>query len=276
MNLFLTHTGDAAREGIGAATQYILFTYASSRNLNLKFKFNGFSNVDQYQFHPEYDINTWADKFNRFFNFPDDSIPFDHQNIQLNNIPEVEDYIKNNLINTPTVVTLKSKNNGLLNINPEPLKQYFWELTERINHDTILDENTYNISLHIRSFNACDTDPNPGRQYYSDDKKTFYINLINKILQIPTDKPKKFYLHTQIGEENFSYLKDLNCDYTVLNNTYPWISLSYMIQSDLLVGANSSFSYIAHLLSKNKSIFRNDFWHTLYADTILVDTQGNF
>lgn len=277
MSVFLSHTGNGFNEGIGATVQYILFTYVLSRDLNLKFNFDGFSNVDQYQFHPEFNVQTWSEKFNSFFNFPNDTINTEHDSLLLNNILEVKDFLKQNTsLTKDTLINLKPKNNGLLSNNPEPYKQYFWELTDRIRHDYLLNKDIFNISIHIRSFNKQDSDTNPIRQYYSDDKKEFYLNLIKQILNEPTEKEKKIYLHTQIGEENFSFLKDLNCNYTVLNNVYPWISLSYMIQSDLLVGANSSFSYIAHLLNKNKSIFRNDFWHTLYNDTSRINSNGNY
>ena len=58
---------------------------------------------------------------------------------------------------------------------------------------------------------------------------------------------------------------------------YPTISVYHMANADVLVMANSSLSYIAHLYGKCFTIARDSFYHKLYETTsVRADSTGAF
>jgi hypothetical protein len=278
MSIYLAADSNSKNEGIGSATQYQLFLYGVCKKLNLKYAFLGFKDINMYQFHPEYDVTTWANKFTEYFNFPNELITDNYIIKHVADLNDVQNFIKNEDINTDTLLLLPPLLAGLLQLNSNEYREHFYTLSDNIKHDSVLDNTKYNISLHIRSLNKFDTDPNPIRELFDSNKNNYYTNIISNICKIQTEKEKIFHIHTQLNQETFNFLKQSqpDCTFIFYENTYPWVSLSCMIQSDILVGANSSLSYIAHLLNKNKSIFRNNFWHSLYSDCILADENGNF
>jgi hypothetical protein len=78
-----------------------------------------------------------------------------------------------------------------------------------------------------------------------------------------------FYIFSQGNEEEFQFLKKENVFLHIEEN--PLISLYHMINADFLITANSSLSYIAHLLSNHEKCFgRVNFWHKWKKETILI------
>ena len=52
-------------------------------------------------------------------------------------------------------------------------------------------------------------------------------------------------------------------------------SLKLLISSDILVCSNSSFSYVAHIISGSESYFSSDFRYKIYPNSRYYDDLGN-
>jgi hypothetical protein len=275
-NIYLKVNSDGENsEGIGSMAQYQLIAYGLSKHLNLKYAFLGFKNLQHYQHHSQYNKNSWCELFNNYFNFPNELFHHDYDEIKMG-IYDLFNYIKTkNKLNKDLVIDINPKE--LFHLNVNDYKQHINKLSDNINHKIQLDKTKNNISIHIRSLNKIDTDLDPVRDYFDETKTSYYSNLINNIDKVPTKKEKIYHIHSQTEETKLKFLEEnINSKIIYHINSNPCISLSYMIQSDLLVGSKSSFSYIAHLLNKNKSLFRNNFWMHLYHQTFLIDENGNF
>jgi hypothetical protein len=283
-DIFLSVNSDGGNtEGIGSMVQYQLFVYALAKNLNLGYAFFGFKNLQHYQHHEDYTQDSWCKKINGYFNLPNELIDEDYKlvNLNLNQVSDFINFLNSNKSNDKKVV-INIRQWDILKLDVNSYKSYFLELSKRIKHDTLLNEDKNHISIHIRSENKMDSLLEPSldanREFFDSSKIDFYKNIIQKINNIPSKKQKKYHIHSQIKENDLLFIKDIVGDKNIqfYNNVYPWISLSCMIQSNVLVASKSSFSYIAHLLNKNKCLFRNNFWQNLYKETILVDNKGNF
>lgn len=269
----MTSTNDGLHtEGIGSMAQLQLFTYALAKSINVKYAFNGFKNLHHYQYHPEFTSDTWSNKFTDFFNLPNEldfNEPYDM--ILVNDINKLYNTVSNykNLEKNLIISLIGSE---LVKLNIFYLKKYLFDLSDRVKHPVILDNNYEHISIHARVFTETDSDPN--RVFYSNDKQNYYKQLIKNIFEKFSGKPKKLHIHSQIPKENFSYLNEYEPNFYI--NSYPWESISCMIQSNYLIGSASSFSYISHMLNKNKFFINRGFYHSLYNDSIIVDDNGNF
>lgn len=259
-------------EGIGSMAQIQLIVYALAKSLNVKYAFGGFKNLHHFQYHPEFTSDTWSNKFTNFFNLPNelnfndsyDVLHIDDINTLIDTISNIKN-LKKNLV----LSVLRSE---LLNLNISNFKKYLFKISDGINHPFILDKNCEHISVHARVFTETDNDPY--RNYYTKNKQNFYKTLIENIFKKFPETKKKLHIHSQIPEENFSYLNEYNPIFYI--NSYPWESLSCMIQSNYLIASSSSFSYITHMLNKNKFFINRGFYHSLYNDSIIVDDEGNF
>ena len=275
-NIYLKVNSDGENsEGIGSMAQYQLIAYGLCKQLNLKYAFLGFKNLQHYQHHPEYTKDTWCELFDNYFNFPNELINHDYDVIKMG-LSDLFNYIKTKTkLNKDVVIDINQHELFHLNIND--YRQNINNLSDNINHKIKLDKTKNNISIHIRALNKIDTDLDPVRECFDETKISYYSNLIKNIDKAPSKKEKIYHIHAQIEETTLKFLEEhIDSEIIYHINANPCISLSYMIQSDLLVGSKSSFSYIAHLLNKNKSLFRNNFWSRLYYQTFLIDENGNF
>lgn len=250
------------REGIGSVAQWVLRTIAVSNLLNYDFYFEGFKNINHYQ-HENINPFIWDKNFNEFFNF-DYFSNKNKNNIEFNitNASQIEQIFENNLIKIfNDKILIKLKNDLRFENN-------------------IFNKEKINIALHIRIFNSMDNDLWSAREYFSpsNEKAYYYSNIIKKIEDAFPERKLDFYIYSQGDLENFNIFKvsnDKNNMYLKINET-TLSSLYHMINADIFVASNSSFSYIAHLLSNGISIFRDNFYHGLYPNAILTDINGNF
>ena len=279
-NIYLSVNSDGNNsEGIGSMVQYQLFAYALAKSLNLKYAFFGFKNLEHYQNHIGYTQSMWCEKINNYFNFPNE-LDSDNLSVIKLNLQELFEYLNSNpKIDKNIVIDIRQWD--LLRLNANLYKKYFFELSDRINHEVFLETNKNNISLHIRSRSKLDEvfEPvlNTDREFFDNNNIDYYKKILKKIDEQESKKEKIFHIHTQLSENELTSLKDgINSEFKYYCNDLPWNSLSCMIQSDILIAAKSSFSYIGHLLNKNKCLFRNNFWQSLYKETILLDNKGNF
>lgn len=266
-NIYLTTSSDGLKtEGIGAMAQYQIICYLISKIYNTKFYFTGFKNLQHYQY-----FNTtqekWDQDITEFFNF------------------EIADQLTYNTINindhASFNININQKNNVILNMQPHYLMKTIDEIiNESKTRETLLNlknnlkldqqkkyfyKNKKNIAIHIRKFTKTDCDLFSGREYFNENKKNIYIDYIRKL----DNENHIFHIFSQGREEEFQFLKKDNVVLHIEEN--PLISLYHMINADLLITANSSLSYIAHLLGNHEKCFgRSNFWHKWKKETILI------
>ena len=146
------------------------------------------------------------------------------------------------------------------------------ELGKNIKLDNSLkyfNKDKQNIAIHIRKYTQTDCDLNPRRELFDKSKENYYIDLINQL----NNNNNEFHIFSQGKEENFNFLKK---DNVVLHiEEHPLTSLYHMINTDVLVTANSSLSYVAHLLGNHKQCFvRDTFFHRWKPNSIYIKNKG--
>jgi len=86
-----------------------------------------------------------------------------------------------------------------------------------------------------------------------------------------------FHVYSQGTPKDFGFFFDLDHNVILHIEEYPTVSLYHMATSDVLVMANSSLSYVAHLYGKCFTIARDSFYHKLYEKTsVRADQTGSF
>ena len=264
MIYFTTNSDGNHTEGIGAMAQYQIICYVLSKLYNVNFYFTGFKNLTHYQY---FDITQeqWCKDITNFFNLPT-SKDLDLPTINFHQLDiELDDFINNNnvIINFEPHYLLSFMDNYIDN---DEMQNILIELKKNIilnNNLKYFDKEKQNIAIHIRKYTQTDCDLNPRREYFDESKKDYYINLINKLDNNKVD----FHIYSQGKEEEFNFLNKNNIKLHIEEN--PLVSLYHMINSDIFITANSSLSYIAHLLGNHKQCFvRDTFFHKWKNNTI--------
>jgi len=267
MIYFTTNSDGNHTEGIGAMAQYQIICYVLSKLYNVNFYFTGFKNLTHYQY---FDITQeqWCKDITNFFNFSvSNNLNLPIVNFYQLNI-ELENFIHNNdniIINFESKYLLSFMDDY---INDNKVQNILTELGKNIrlnNNLKYFNKEKQNIAIHIRKYTQTDCDLNPRREYFEESKKDYYINLINKL---DNDKVN-FYIYSQGNKDDFNFLKKDNIFLHIEEN--PLISLYHMINSDIFITANSSLSYIAHLLGNHKQCFvRDTFFHQWKPNSIYI------
>lgn len=264
------------REGIGAICQYQLMLYSICRKFNVEFYNSGFKNIG----HSTYNNfqGDWSNCFTKFFNFSSE------RNIENKfSFSDIDHYFINFIE--------ENKNNDhdiLIYLDPEKVLTYGQSIVDEIYEKEYLKEiknnfvfsgnyfssNYLNISFHIRSLNPEDIIFQDCREYYNLKEIDKYIGLIDSLKNICLGEKVKLHIHSQGNTDDF--LKLLKCSQNnfevVLHlNDDPISDIYHMAHSDLLIMANSSFSWISHLLNYNTTIVRDNFWHAIYPNTLKMN-----
>jgi hypothetical protein len=170
---------------------------------------------------------------------------------QLINIkPNYKNYDKNSPnkdvdIFGPAITYPTFFNNVDYNLNSEcikHIKKLFWQ---NKNKDTYFNNNSFNVSIHIRRHNKHDN-----RIHGTDTPNSYYINVINHIIKNNIDKTLIFHIYSQDDINNFkefSNIDNIKCNFHLdqdITNTF--IGL---VAADILVMSQSAFSYVAALLT---------------------------
>lgn len=270
------------REGIGAISQYQLMLYAICKKFDVCFYNSGFKNIGHSTYN-DCSIDEWSNLFTKFFNF--------------STTRKIETKISFSELNTDffsTINRFKSSNKDvLIYLNPECVLKYGQEIINEIYEKEYLKdlknnlefENSYfsndclNISFHIRAINSEDNMFQEFRELYEYKKTEGYINLITNLKSICFGEKVNLYIHSQGVENNFLDIltcSEENFKIILRLNDSPISDIFHMSHADLLVMANSSYSWISHLMNYNISIVRDNFWHSTYPNTIKVDKNYFF
>lgn len=266
MSVYFTTNSDGDNtEGIGAMAQHQIICYILSKLYNVKFYFTGFRNLTHYQY---FDITQeqWCKDITNFFNFPISknlNLPIINFH-QLNS--ELDSFINNNnniIINFEPRYLLSFMNNYIDN---NEIQNILTELGKNIILDNDLkyfNKKKQNIAIHIRKYTPTDCDSHSRRELFDKSKKDYYINLIDMLC----NDNSILHVYSQGSDKDWKFLKR---DNVILHiEEHPLISLYHMINADVLVTANSSLSYIAHLLGNHKLCFvRGTFFHQWKSNSI--------
>lgn len=230
--------------GIGSLLQIQQHLYAYTRMNNLNFYFPGFSDLAHWEY-TNYSQQEYCDILNGFFNFPTVS---DNKNLEF-----IDD---NKLI----------KQWGE-QFNDQKQK-YIKELASLIVYkgDLYFNPNKTSVALHIRTVNSKDNCFSPQREYYNKDKVTYYIHLLDQIRSIHGDD-LDIHVFSQGSEKDFQFLVDSH-NVTLHINDNILATIYHLTFSNILIPANSSLSWSAHLYGQNNFVYaRPTFSHSWYPDT---------
>jgi hypothetical protein len=253
MNRYYTRYDGNNEEGLGSILQSQLHLYAYCRLNKSEQYFPGFVNISHFQYTNQ-TKEEFNDSLNRFFNIPSTS-----------EISEIK-YIDPNFL----IRDWGEKNNHVK-------IDYIPELYQYINYTGInyFDKNKLSMSLHIRNINSQDVCFNQNREYYSKQKKKYFLNLISNINKKHGDN-LDIHIFSQGQESEFLEFND-NFNTTLHLNENLITTFYHLMTSDILITSNSSLSWTAHLYNKNKFVYsRNNFFHSWYPSTFFIDFDGNF
>ena len=156
----------------------------------------------------------------------------------------------------------------------EHIKEFFKFVTYE--DELYFDKDKPSVALHIRTLNSQDNCHDPNREYYrkGSPKEEYFDTLLQHI----TSRHEELDIHifSQGQAQEFSLLTDkygahLHLDDDIVRTLY------HLTVADFLLASNSSLSWCSHLYAQNKKVYaKNNFFHSWYPDTIIVDDQGNF
>tara|TARA_B100001109_G_C18843067_1_gene465492 strand:- start:215 stop:1114 length:900 start_codon:yes stop_codon:yes gene_type:complete len=278
-------------EGIGAVAQCQIHTYSLSKLLGVEFASTKFQNLQHYQEHDTQE-NFCKDVTN-FFNFPNqieppqDVVKFEHINTDL------FEFISDNKEGDDVYVEIgNSDMMKFADSNADKWSQFIPNLANCVTLDEskqYFDDNKLNISLHITNFiEGRDNDRSESREQFvqGNSKEKYYVNLLQKFDEIFNrrnqslfvDKEYHIYSRSQTPGDlsQFEAFTKLGLPIRFHIDEHPIISLYHLINSDVKVLSNSSFSYISALYGKGLSISRTNFHHKIPENVLYSDYDGNF
>lgn len=283
MSIFLkTNTNGFGKEGIGSVAQWNLVLYGICKHLQVNFFANKFVNISHYQY-TNIDKNQWSDDYTNFFNLHKDQnfdIEYDFDGTLL----DLQEFIKENKdVEKNICVEVNKKfivDNGFPLIDEIFYNDYLKEIRDNLNYQKELyfDNKNINISLHLRSLNACDVPTYPSMETYHVYKNSSHIKNIFDILK-EKNCNKNVYIHSQGEEKDFKDLVEFSTDsfQVILKlNEHPIDDIYHMSKSDILIMSKSSYSWICHLLNPNQTIVRDNFYQPTYPNSVLLDSDYKF
>ena len=278
-------------EGIGAVAQCQIHTYTLSKMLGVGFASTKFENLQHYQ---EYDTQeNFSNDVTNFFNFPNqieppsDVVKFEHVD------QTFLDFIEKNRNGDDIYVEISNKDLIRVAIsNTDKWSSVIPDLSKLVSIDDskkYFDEDKLNISLHITNFiEGRDNDRTPQREQFvqGNRKEKYYIDLLQKFDDIFNrrgktlfvDKEYHIYSRSQTPGDlsQFEAFTKLGLPIKFHIDEHPLISLYHLIQSDVKVLSNSSFSYMSALYGDGLNIVRDNFFCKLPYNAVYTDYDGNF
>ncbi len=291
MIYLFTRADGKQTEGIGAVAQCQIHTYTLSKMLGVGFASTKFENLQHYQ---EYDTQeNFSNDVTNFFNFPNqieppnDAVKFEHVDRTF------LDFIEKNKNGDEIYVEISNKDLIKVAIsNTEKWSSVISDLSELVSIDDskkYFDEDKLNISLHITNFiEGRDNDRTPQREQFvqGNRKEKYYIDLLQKFDDIFNrrgrtlfvDKEYHIYSRSQTPGDlsQFEAFTKLDLPIKFHIDEHPLISLYHLIQSDVKVLSNSSFSYMSALYGDGLNIVRDNFFCKLPYNAVYTDYDGNF
>ena len=275
-----TNTDGWDTEGIGSICQWNLLLFCISRDLEVNPSIPPYKNIAHYDY-TSYSSEEWSESFTKFFNFPYET-EFDVEYDFNGSYEDLKVFVEENknkeekiLIDVPKMFIV---DHGQSNINRFFEKQYLKEIRDGLKVDgTYFEDGVVNISLHIRSNNANDVDFSNSREAFGRHiDSTKFKTLIGELIEKHKDEQVHLHIHSQGQIENFYDIMELSTEsfkITCHLNDHPTKDIYHMSHADYLIMANSSYSWICHLLSGNPTYVRDNFWHSVYPNAVFLDSN---
>jgi len=275
-----TNTDGWDTEGIGSICQWNLLLFCISRDLEVNPSIPPYKNIAHYDY-TSYSSEEWSESFTKFFNFPYET-EFDVEYDFNGSYEDLKVFVEENknkeekiLIDVPKMFIV---DHGQSNINRFFEKQYLKEIRDGLKvDDTYFEDGVVNISLHIRSNNANDVDFSNSREAFGRHiDSTKFKTLIGELIEKHKDEQVHLHIHSQGQIENFYDIMELSTEsfkITCHLNDHPTKDIYHMSHADYLIMANSSYSWICHLLSGNPTYVRDNFWHSVYPNAVFLDSN---
>jgi hypothetical protein len=293
IHLSLASMNGKNQEGIGSCFQYHILLNILCQYLGVEYSFpeGGLFDIAHYSY-SGYSSEEWASSYIKFFNFPklenpDKIIKFSIDDIGTRTFPihdgrmTIEKQIDTELLtfihenrNTEEkiLIDLDHSHATITQFCSNRVKEIFTkERVDTLRNNLIFDGKTYfddniNISWHIRSANPEDLPSeivNPSREIYNQENDFLrFKNLVNFLKENLRGEKANLHIHSQGENGNFSKLLDLEEENFHINlhlDEHPISDLYHMSNSDLLIMANSAFSWMASLMNSNQTIVRDNF-----------------
>ena len=246
-------------EGIGALAQYQLFALGYAVATNAPFKFKPFESLQHYQ-HCGVTQEEFCEDTNNLFKFMKEFSAPNEDDLEL----------------TPKF--LMSFGQGNLPLIQESLKPYNLHIEE---NQKYFSNSDINVALHLRTYTNTDCCTASVREYLTADNSAllteYYSNVMNKIKEVYYNENIVLHVYGQGTEKSHKFLEEVHGNIQYHIDEYPPITLYHMTNADILLMANSSFSYVPHLFNKTFSIAKKTFHHTLHNNnTARTNHTGDF
>lgn len=259
-------------EGIGSMLQYHLLLNFFADFIGVEFTYPGSENFAHHSY-TEYSKEEYFKMIDSFFNFPNLNGGWD----QVITMSEINDslmsFINQNKNNDKKIlINLYNCHRELASLCGHYMTEIFTkERIDKIRNnlsfsgERYFDENI-NISLHIRTANPDDIPAeivSTYREKYIFEKDFYrYKNLADFLKNNTKDKKATLHIHSQgftTNFEEFFELKEENFDIKLHIDDHPISDIYHMVNADLLIMSNSSFSWLSSLLNSNQKIARDNF-----------------
>ena len=236
-------------EGLGAVLQLYLHLFAYSMIYKKPIELLDFKNLSHYQ-HEKKTKKEFHQNLNSF-------LPFNNGQLRNENSSFIDPKF---LLLFFGEIFIRSK------------RKHIRALAKKVNYSSDVYFNSYKtISIHIRNLNKLDTDLIEGREYLGKKKHIYYINLLNYLIK--KHQGYEIHIFSQGNIKDFKFLSDFKIN---LHLNTPLIETFYhLMNSNILVAANSSLSWTAHLMGKHYKVYaRPTFFHSWYLGTTLLSERG--
>ena len=262
-------------DGLGALLQWQLWAYSLSRLHNKKYQFINFQNVAHYKFE-KLTSQEFDKKINFYFKLDKLS------NGESKKILKIYDENKNGNSKSEIIKNRRSiQRNFDSNINIVYKNKYLIHIGDSLEKSkTIINNGNLSVGIHLRIFNQDDNvydDIDTFKLFDRDSKSVDRVNnIISHIEKEYDEKNIDFYLliqHDSKKLDDITVSKYNNSLYKIIGVDV-FETISTLVEVDLLVGANSSLSYICHLLSGKKAYFNKEFRYNLYPNCKFYDDEG--
>jgi len=259
-------------EGIGSMLQYHLLLYFFADFIGVGFTYPGSENFAHHAY-TEYSKEEYFAMIDSFFNFPNTNGCWD----EVLEVTEMNDQLMA-LINAnregdkKILINLHNCHKSLASVCGQYMNEIFTkERIDRIRNNLSFDGERYfdegiNISLHIRTANPNDIPAeivSPYREKYIFERDfTRYTNLVNFLKRNTEGRKTTLHIHSQgftTNFEEFFELKEEDFNIKLHIDDHPISDIYHMVNADLLIMSNSSFSWLSSLMNSNQKISRDNF-----------------
>jgi len=260
---------------IGAALQWQLWAFCLSRLYNKNYYFNGFKRIEHFEFE-NMESKDFDFSFDKFFNLKKHSVASTNKILKIYDNPETGIQEKSVYKNRRMIQRTFDRN--IIKIYK---KNIFLELKQEIKKSKFIVSNAINVSIHLRVLNSLDLefeDIDSFKLFNRDPNSVRRVNrLIQQIEQKYSSKKIIFHIVIQNPDKKLKEIKVSNSInfLKVHSDLNVYESLRLLISSDILVCSNSSFSYVAHIISGSESYFSSDFRYKIYPNSRYYDNFGN-